>query len=446
MAIDRETQVLTDATAAGITSPRELANYMAQVTHESNGLSRLEESFRFMRGVAQIPVPAAWREGTHVLDGARREALQGRPEKLAELMHGGRNGNDQPGDGWLYRGRGYIQLTGKDNYRAAGEALGLDLVGKPDLAADPGHASKIAAWYWTNAVPPHAREDVKGATQAMNGKFHGLEDRQQRFDDWQRRLTPEVMDRLASGRVGQALPDPTQPVARAAEALREGSRGEDVRHLQTTLSALGYTDGQRKPLKPDGEFGPGTRAALKSYQVSTGSHPNGEANSDVLNEIQRAGDLLEVERRRHRHHHHHHPDGTPPYALNHAGHPQHGMFEQAREGVHRVDAEHKRTPDERSDNLAAALTVAARSHGMQRIDHVTLNHDGTKAYAVEGDLQSPHKRVAEVETQKAIATPVEHSSLTLASKAAEHEHAQQQSQQSQQPQSPHPATPSHGMS
>src|SRR3954465_9382903 len=127
MAIDRETQVLADATAAGITRPRELANFMAQVTHESNGLNRLEESFRYTRNISQIPVQSAWREGTESLQAAPLQALQGKPERLAELMYGGRNGNDQPGDGWRYHGRGYIQLTGKDNYRAAGEALELDL-------------------------------------------------------------------------------------------------------------------------------------------------------------------------------------------------------------------------------------------------------------------------------------------------------------------------------
>jgi putative chitinase len=450
MAIDRETQVLTDATAAGITQPRELANYMAQVTHESNGLSRLEESFRFMRGIAQIPVRSAWREGTDVLDGARREALQGRPEKLAELMHGGRQGNDQPGDGYLYRGRGYIQLTGKDNYRAAGEALDLDLVGKPDLAADPKHASKIAAWYWTNHVPPEVREDVKGATQAINGKLHGLEDRQQRFGDWQKRLTPEVMDRLASGGVGRPVPDPVAATATAvasssvtagiAGVLREGSRGEGVRHLQTTLASLGYTDEDRRPLKADGHFGPGTRTALKTFQISTGQEPSGEANTDLLNAVQHEGDLLEAGRRRHRHHHPH--GGPQPYLLDQPSHPDHKLFQQAREAVHAMDAQHHRKPDERSENLAAALTVAARANGMQRIDHVALNNDASKVYAVEGDLQSPHKRVAEVDTEKAIATPVPHSSLNLASKTAEHDHAQQQAQPTQQP---HPATPSHGM-
>jgi len=209
MAIDRETQLLTDATAAGITSPRELANFMAQVTHESNGLNRLEESFRYTRHISQIPAPSAWRDGPEALDAARKQALMGRPEPLAELMHGGRNGNDEPGDGWKYHGRGYIQLIGKENYRAAGAALALDLVRRPELAADPQNASKIAVWYWENRVPENVRDDVRAATKAVNGKYNGLEDREHRFDDWKQRLTPEVMHRLAGGHVGQ--PQPAHP-------------------------------------------------------------------------------------------------------------------------------------------------------------------------------------------------------------------------------------------
>ena len=116
MATDRETQLLLDATAAGMTSPRELANFMAQVTHESRDLTRLEEGFRYTKNIAQIPVRSAMREGPEALEAARIEALQGKPEKLAELMYGGRMGNDEPGDGYKYRGRGYIQLTGKENY------------------------------------------------------------------------------------------------------------------------------------------------------------------------------------------------------------------------------------------------------------------------------------------------------------------------------------------
>lgn len=397
MATDRETQVLADAYAAGIRSPRELANFMAQVTHESNGLNRLEESFRYTRNISQIPVQSAWREGAEALEAARLEALRGHPEKLAELMYGGRNGNDQPGDGWTYRGRGYIQLTGKDNYRAAGDALGLDLVGHPDLAAKPENASRIAVWYWENRVPEAAREDVRAATIAVNGKLNGFEDRENRFADWQRRLTPEVMQRLGDGSVGLPVPPTAERHTDAHHRnLKEGAHGEDVRELQKALAQLGYTDSHHRPLQPDGHFGPGTRSALEAFQRDHHLKADGIAGPSTMAAIAAA-----------------YQPRTAMLRLDDPSHPDHALYEQARAAVHRLDAQHQRTPDQQSDNLAAALTVAARREGMTSIDQVVLSDDASRAYAVAGDAHSPHKRVADVATAQAVNTPVEQSASAL---------------------------------
>lgn len=388
MAIDRETQVLTTAYASGIRSRRELANYMAQVTHESNGLNRLRESFRYMRGVAQIPVQAAWRDGPQALDAARKEALLGRPETLAELMYGGRNGNDQPGDGYRYHGRGYLPVPGKAHYRAAGQALGLDLVNDPELAAEPEHAAKIAAWYWKNRVPPSAREDVRSATEALNGKLYGLDDRRERFESWERRLTPERLERLAHRQPDQAADTfPHEAIGGVVPAAA------DVRR-----------HGTRKKPKSDAES-----------PVTTTDAANEPGDPVLMFEMQR--DIMEVtteyvpESRRHRHHRHH-----PP--LHHVDHPQHALYAQARDAVRRLDEARDRRPDENSDKLAAALTVAAHAKGMERIDHVTLNDDASRAYAVQGDVRSPHKQVADVHTERALDTPVEQSAAALAREQA----------------------------
>ncbi len=137
---------------------------------------------------------------------ARQEALRGRPENLAELMYGGRMGNDAPGDALKYHGRGYLPLVGKENYERAGKALDLDLVNQPELAAQPEHAGRIAVWQWQTRVPEAAREDVREATRALNGALNGIEARQQRFDVWQQKLTPDVMARLERGEVGAPAP------------------------------------------------------------------------------------------------------------------------------------------------------------------------------------------------------------------------------------------------
>jgi predicted chitinase len=95
-------------------------------------------------------------------------------------------GNLKPGDGAKYKGRGYIQLTGRDNYKRAGEALGLPLEAKPDLVEKPEVAAKVAVWYWKNRVAPKidSFKDTSAVTKTINpGMKHGKErkDKQRAF-------------------------------------------------------------------------------------------------------------------------------------------------------------------------------------------------------------------------------------------------------------------------
>lgn len=115
--------------------------------------------------------------------------------------------------------------------------------------------------------------------------------------------------------------------------------------------------------------------------------------------------------------------------LDDAAHPDNGMYQQARDAVHRLDEQHGRQPDQQSDNLAASLTVAARGQGMDGIDHVVLSGDASRAYAVQGQLDSPLKQVAEVQTAQAANT-----SIAQSSDAWQQVSAQQSQQQAQQPQ------------
>jgi putative chitinase len=85
--------------------------------------------------------------------------------------HSARLGNTQPGDGYRYRGRGGIQLTGRANYRACGAALGLDLESHPELAAAPEHRYRVSCWYWdAHKLSPLADDgDFIAITRAING-------------------------------------------------------------------------------------------------------------------------------------------------------------------------------------------------------------------------------------------------------------------------------------
>jgi len=82
--------------------------------------------------------------------------------------------------------------------------------------------------------------------------------------------------------------------------------------------------------------------------------------------------------------------------------------------VHKIDADRQRTPDQISQNVAGSLAVAAQRAGLTRIDHVVMSEDGSRLYAVQGDLNSPLKKMAEVPTQQAVNTSLEQSSRELA--------------------------------
>ncbi len=132
-------------TRYGITTPLRRAAFLAQLAHESGELRYMEEL-------------------------ASGDAYQGRKDL----------GNTQPGDGVRYKGRGLIQLTGRFNYRGAGQALGLDLEGQPELAARPAVGCRVAGWFWdTHGLNgPADRGDFEAITRTINGGLRGQPQRE----------------------------------------------------------------------------------------------------------------------------------------------------------------------------------------------------------------------------------------------------------------------------
>ncbi|NUO75002.1 MAG: lytic enzyme [Lysobacter sp.] len=295
MPTENEIEMLRAARAAGITTREEMANFMAQLGHESGGFTRMEEGFRYTQGIQQIPVDSAHREGDAALEAARRQALAGRPEELARLMYGGRMGNDDAGDGYLYRGRGYTQLTGESNYRDAGRALDLDLVDNPDLAAERGNAQRIALWYWEQRVPQAQRDDVSGATLAINNGENGLADRLNRYDAWHALLTPEFITELDAGRVqagAGVLPAEGRP-AMEDGALRRLETGPEVGELQEKLRTLDIRDDRNRALVVNDRFGGPTEQAVRRFQEQNDLAVTGRADPATLQAIE-----LAIERQR----------------------------------------------------------------------------------------------------------------------------------------------------
>ena len=152
---------LTAAVAEfGIDQPARTAAFLAQLAHES-------AQFKFME---EIWGPTA----------AQRRYEP--PDKLASNL-----GNTEPGDGFRFKGRGPIQVTGRANYRRFGDLLGLDLVGSPAQAASPEVAFRIAALYWSkkglNELADRATpEAFREITRRINGGFNGLADRQRFYE------------------------------------------------------------------------------------------------------------------------------------------------------------------------------------------------------------------------------------------------------------------------
>lgn len=134
--------------------PERLAAWLGQVLHESGGLTRWVESFGYRSAERLRAVfPRHFETVTQA-----RIYLELGQERVASRVYAGRlgNGDEASGDGWDYRGRGPIQLTGRDNYRLAGEAIGQDLEGEPERASAPENGFRIAAWFWAAPDAPRA--------------------------------------------------------------------------------------------------------------------------------------------------------------------------------------------------------------------------------------------------------------------------------------------------
>ncbi|PAA31741.1 glycoside hydrolase family 19 [Pseudomonas fragi] len=155
-----------------IVGTKRIAAFVAQVGHESGHLARLVENLNYSADALRRNWPSRF-------DVDLASAVARKPEQIANIAYGNRMGNTATGDGWKYRGRGLIQITGKNNYRACGEALGLDLIAQPELLEKPQHGSMSAAWYWAtnglNTLADSGRFDA--ITQRINGGQTGAADR-----------------------------------------------------------------------------------------------------------------------------------------------------------------------------------------------------------------------------------------------------------------------------
>jgi len=130
----------------------------------------------------------------------------------------------------------------------------------------------------------------------------------------------------------------------------------------------------------------------------------------------------------------------PPPTLADPVHPGNGMFSQTLDAVYRLDSQYGRTPDLKSENLAGALAVTAQCKGLNGVDHAVLSDDAIRAFAIQGDLNSPFKRYADVDVTQAIGTPLAQSSVQW-QQNAQQAGAAQTTSPLEQTQNPRPTQP-----
>lgn len=157
-----------------IDTARRQAAFLAQVGHESGGLLIVTENLNYSAsGLTAL-------FAKHFAPG-EAEAFARQPEKIANRIYSSRmgNGDEASGDGWRFRGRGLIQLTGRDNYKDCGNGISADLLVNPDMLAQPETAAMSAAWYWWAHGLSHFAdsEDFTKITQVINGGQTGADDR-----------------------------------------------------------------------------------------------------------------------------------------------------------------------------------------------------------------------------------------------------------------------------
>ena len=165
-----------------IDTPQRVAAFLAQLAHESGEFERLVESLNYSAERLTKVWPKRFPTVAQAQPFARNE------QKLGNRVYANRlgNGDEASGDGFRYRGRGLIQLTGRANYRATGRAIDVDLEGRPDLLLEPATSALAAAQFWNsrglNALADSNAgddddEDFQAITVRINGGTHGLADR-----------------------------------------------------------------------------------------------------------------------------------------------------------------------------------------------------------------------------------------------------------------------------
>ena len=252
----------------GITTDKRIAGFISQCAHESMDFRVLEENLNYKEATLLKVFPRYFGPGKE-----NAAEYAGKPEKIANYVYmdknrskGGALGNVNDGDGWLFSGKGLKQVTGRANTTAFGKTVGMTAEEAAAYLLTKKGALESALWFWGSRNLNEVADtgDVTRLTKIINGGDIGLADRQARY--------AKAMAALG-GKVSAPAPAPAKAPAKAApvETLRKGSKGEGVKKMQAALR-----------ITADGDFGPGTEAALKKWQARNGLTADGIAGPRTL--------------------------------------------------------------------------------------------------------------------------------------------------------------------
>jgi len=238
-----------------INTPNRIAGFFAQCGHESMNFTALSENLNYRAETLEKLFSKYFsKAGRNAADYAKQ------PEKIANVIYGGRMRNTEEGDGWRFRGRGVIQLTGRDNYTSFGLSVDMTPEQVIDYVQTKKGALESACWYWNSRKINIACDegDIVKMTKLVNGGTIGLEDRRKHYE-------------AALAVLGGAVPAPIANAAAIPGVLKKGSTGENVKRMQAELG-----------LEADGVFGSGTESAVKKWQAANGLAADGIVGPKTL--------------------------------------------------------------------------------------------------------------------------------------------------------------------
>lgn len=185
-----------------INTPWRLAHFFAQISHES-GLKSIGENLnyskesllktfgKYFKSDIIMPYTKVQLDAYNKDLRPKASDYARKPEKIANRVYANRmgNGNEASGQGFLYRGRGFIQITGKDDYKMLSKDTGIDFLNNPDLLLTEVNSLISALWYWKkhniNALAD--KNDIKGVTRTINGGYNGIADRTELLNEYMKK-------------------------------------------------------------------------------------------------------------------------------------------------------------------------------------------------------------------------------------------------------------------